>query len=116
VDSLVANAPPDTIAAQARWLGLAVHEAEGGPDPEPEVIRALIAGYAQLAAELPETDAGRNAAVRAARLALGLYAATGAAADCRAAQAQIDAFGDRYPEDARADSLAAAGASLPCPP
>jgi len=116
LDSLLSAAPPAPIVARARFLRLATEEAEAGSDPEAEGVRALAAGYARLADEWPETAAGRDAAERAARLALELSAKTGAGGDCRAARARIAVFCDRYPEDARADSLAAAGASLPCSP
>jgi hypothetical protein len=125
LDSLMNGAPPVAIAARARFLRLVAEEAEiesgsqadattSWSSSERARVRSFAARYAQLADELPATAAGRDAAARAARLALEVSADTGDPGDCSFARARIAAFANRYPQDARADSLTAAGAGLPC--
>jgi hypothetical protein len=101
-------------AAAARLDSLLAAAGPGAPSREAR--REMADLYARLARE--ETDPALAApwAERAIALTATLQAESASAADCRLLAARIREFVDRFPADARADSLARAGEGLSCEP
>ncbi len=127
LDSLLATWPagdPSPGARGARALRLAAAEAAAGPDPDRASARNLAALYERFSREEAEVELAASWAARAIELTVGAgtdepeaaASAPAEPADCRLLAARIRDFLSRFPDDPRADSLAAAGARLPCAP
>jgi hypothetical protein len=89
---------------------------DGPPSRDIPVRRDLVTRYARVAEEHPRTRAGREAAARAALIAVELGRRTRAEEDCAAARRHSVRFLTLYAGDARADSLRLMTEELPCPP
>jgi hypothetical protein len=122
LDSLLAAWGPrdrSLAAREARSLRLAAAEAAAraaGPDGERAAARGLADLYARLSGDESDRALGAAWAARAIALSAEHGAQSGDAADCRLLAARIRDYVTRYGGDARADSLARAGARLPCAP
>jgi len=121
LDSLLATLPPgdpspSARAARVMRLRAAAAVAVAAPELDRTSARTLAALYARYSGEESDPELASSWAARAIELTAGPGGAGADAADCALLAARISEFVRRFPSDGRADSLAAAGARLPCAP